>query len=82
MLPASRRLGAFADYLVINVSSPNTPGLRALQERGRLQELIARVLAARKHTAAQAAAAAEDRARSHRGSARIAAWPWNPDWTD
>ena len=40
-------LGAFADYLVINVSSPNTPGLRALQERGRLQDLIAHVLAAR-----------------------------------
>jgi dihydroorotate dehydrogenase len=40
-------LGALADYLVINVSSPNTPGLRALQERTRLQELIARVLAAR-----------------------------------
>jgi len=46
---------------VINVSSPNTPGLRALQERGRLQELIARVLAARNTLPAQAAAAAEDR---------------------
>jgi dihydroorotate dehydrogenase len=41
------KLGALADYLVINVSSPNTPGLRALQERGRLAELIDRVLAAR-----------------------------------
>jgi dihydroorotate dehydrogenase len=40
-------LGALAEYLVINVSSPNTPGLRALQERTRLEELIARVLAAR-----------------------------------
>lgn len=40
-------LGALADYLVINVSSPNTPGLRALQERGRLAALIARVRAAR-----------------------------------
>mgnify|MGYP002052070957 CR=1 FL=1 len=28
-----RELGPFADYLVINVSSPNTPGLRALQQR-------------------------------------------------
>ena len=26
-----RALGGFADYLVVNVSSPNTPGLRALQ---------------------------------------------------
>lgn len=26
-----RALGRYADYLVINISSPNTPGLRALQ---------------------------------------------------
>jgi dihydroorotate dehydrogenase len=32
-----------ADYLVINVSSPNTPGLRALQSRAALGELIAAV---------------------------------------
>lgn len=36
-----------ADYLVCNLSSPNTPGLRNLQARGEMQELIARVLAAR-----------------------------------
>jgi dihydroorotate dehydrogenase len=29
-----------ADYLVINVSSPNTPGLRALQTRDALEELL------------------------------------------
>lgn len=29
-----------ADYLVVNVSSPNTPGLRALQDRGPLLELL------------------------------------------
>ena len=40
-------LGDFADYLVINVSSPNTPGLRALQERAALQALIERVRDAR-----------------------------------
>jgi dihydroorotate dehydrogenase len=28
------------DYFVVNVSSPNTPGLRALQERGYLTELF------------------------------------------
>ena len=28
-----RAIGRFADYLVVNVSSPNTPGLRALQAR-------------------------------------------------
>jgi len=38
----ARRLGPFADYMVINVSSPNTPGLRALQGKAPLAELIAR----------------------------------------
>ncbi len=36
-------LGRFADYLVINVSSPNTPGLRALQGKAELEALAARV---------------------------------------
>jgi dihydroorotate dehydrogenase len=36
-------LGRFADYLVVNVSSPNTPGLRALQGRAELEALAARV---------------------------------------
>lgn len=31
------------DYFVINVSSPNTPGLRELQEKPRLDELFARL---------------------------------------
>jgi len=35
-----------ADYLVVNVSSPNTPGLRALQERESLAAVLARVQAA------------------------------------
>jgi len=39
----ARRLGPLADYVVINVSSPNTPGLRGLQEKGPLTELIAGV---------------------------------------
>jgi dihydroorotate dehydrogenase len=38
----ARRLGPLADYVVINVSSPNTPGLRALQGKAPLQELIGR----------------------------------------
>lgn len=38
----ARRLGPLADYVVINVSSPNTPGLRALQGKEPLQALIAR----------------------------------------
>jgi len=40
-------LAPLADYLVINVSSPNTPGLRALQEAAALRDLLARVQTAR-----------------------------------
>ena len=40
-------LAPLSDYLVINVSSPNTPGLRALQDREPLTELLSRVLEAR-----------------------------------
>lgn len=36
-----------ADYFVINVSSPNTPGLRALQNKKNLEELLIRINAAR-----------------------------------
>ncbi|GAB5470567.1 MAG: quinone-dependent dihydroorotate dehydrogenase [Rhodospirillales bacterium] len=39
-------LGPLADYLVINVSSPNTPGLRALQDRQALEQLADAVRAA------------------------------------
>lgn len=45
-------LEPFADYLVVNVSSPNTPGLRALQEAGPLRHLL-RALHARKEEMAQ-----------------------------
>jgi dihydroorotate dehydrogenase len=41
------RMGAVADYLTINISSPNTPGLRDLQAPGALDALLARVQAAR-----------------------------------
>lgn len=36
-------LGPMADYLVVNVSSPNTPGLRALQGKQPLYDLLAAV---------------------------------------
>ena len=36
-------LGDFADYIVINVSSPNTPGLRRMQERENLMKLLTKV---------------------------------------
>ena len=35
-----RKLHEFSDYIVLNVSSPNTPGLRALQEQAALSELL------------------------------------------
>ncbi|MDQ4130644.1 MAG: quinone-dependent dihydroorotate dehydrogenase, partial [Actinomycetota bacterium] len=38
-------LGPFADYLVINVSSPNTPGLREMQEVELLRPLVGEVRA-------------------------------------
>jgi dihydroorotate dehydrogenase len=34
------KLFPFADYFVLNVSSPNTPGLRALQDREALDQLL------------------------------------------
>jgi len=42
-----RELGPYADYLVINVSSPNTPGLRSLQQREPLRHLLVSTLKAR-----------------------------------
>jgi dihydroorotate dehydrogenase len=40
-------LAPLADYLVVNVSSPNTPGLRELQRKSRVTALIERLMAAR-----------------------------------
>ncbi|GGM95489.1 dihydroorotate dehydrogenase (quinone) [Thermus composti] len=42
-LEALRVLEPHGDYFVLNVSSPNTPGLRALQEGPFLDELLARL---------------------------------------
>jgi dihydroorotate dehydrogenase len=42
-----RRVGELADYVVVNVSSPNTPGLRDLQRRAQLEALLCRLVAAR-----------------------------------
>ncbi|GAA1670968.1 quinone-dependent dihydroorotate dehydrogenase [Kribbella yunnanensis] len=35
-----RRLYQYGDYFAVNVSSPNTPGLRSLQDAGQLRELL------------------------------------------
>ncbi len=42
-----RGLYELVDYLTVNVSSPNTPGLRDLQGRARLDELLAALVEAR-----------------------------------
>ncbi|KAI0816987.1 dihydroorotate dehydrogenase [Trametes gibbosa] len=50
-----RTFGPYADALVVNVSSPNTPGLRGMQSRTLLQELLAGVTAARDEITASSA---------------------------
>jgi dihydroorotate dehydrogenase len=42
-----RMFAPLASYLTLNVSSPNTPGLRDLQDRGALSELLVRIGGAR-----------------------------------
>ncbi|XP_063439932.1 dihydroorotate dehydrogenase (quinone), mitochondrial-like isoform X3 [Mytilus trossulus] len=44
-----RKFGKVADYLVINISSPNTPGLRAMQGKDMLDTLLEKVLSERDH---------------------------------
>jgi dihydroorotate dehydrogenase len=43
-----KKLGRYADVLVVNVSSPNTPGLRSLQAAAPLTALLESVVAAAK----------------------------------
>jgi len=37
------KLGSYGNYITINISSPNTPGLRDLQLRGRVETLIKKI---------------------------------------
>lgn len=46
-----KRFVSLADYFTVNISSPNTPGLRDLQHEAQLDDLLARVLAARDEAA-------------------------------
>jgi dihydroorotate dehydrogenase len=48
------RFAAVASYVTVNVSSPNTPGLRGLQQAAVLDDLLARVVEARERVAPQA----------------------------
>ncbi|MCC7393995.1 MAG: quinone-dependent dihydroorotate dehydrogenase [Sphingomonadaceae bacterium] len=47
------RFAMLADWLTINISSPNTPGLRALQDGAALDDLLGAVAAARTQSGAQ-----------------------------
>jgi dihydroorotate dehydrogenase len=49
---STERLAPYADYLVVNVSSPNTPGLRDLQAVARLRPLLLAVREAADRTTA------------------------------
>ena len=40
---SAKRVGPYADYVVVNVSSPNTPGLRSLQASEKLRPLLGAV---------------------------------------
>jgi dihydroorotate dehydrogenase len=46
-----RRFSRHASYLTVNISSPNTPGLRNMQAQEQLAELLRRVMAVREETA-------------------------------
>lgn len=48
-----RQLGPLADYLTINISSPNTPGLRDLQKKENLLALLTQILEERQRSCAQ-----------------------------
>lgn len=43
-LTSLRALDGYADYIAVNVSSPNTPGLRSLQDKQPLAELLAELV--------------------------------------
>lgn len=53
-LASFTRLADYADYVVLNVSSPNTPNLRQLQDESRLRELLGAITAANRSRLAQA----------------------------
>jgi len=47
------RMAPLVDFLVLNISSPNTPGLRDLQDRGNVEEVLKRSVDARDRTGAK-----------------------------
>lgn len=60
----ARRFAPLADFLVVNVSSPNTPGLRALQGKKALTDLLKAAVAARDAGVKEAGVGVDHRHRS------------------
>jgi dihydroorotate dehydrogenase len=58
-----RRLWPLADYFTVNISSPNTPGLRDLQSGAALDELLGRLMMARRDLEAQTEDRPDSRAK-------------------
>ena len=48
-----KELAPLSDYLTVNISSPNTPGLRDLQEKGPLLDLLTQLMQTRKETCSE-----------------------------
>ncbi|MCU0493347.1 MAG: quinone-dependent dihydroorotate dehydrogenase [Chloroflexaceae bacterium] len=67
-----RLLRPYGDYFAINVSSPNTPGLRQLQDKSYLNELLAALQRENRNFTAEHAEDAET-PKDKSGSARAAA---------
>ena len=67
-----KRFAPLASYLTVNISSPNTPGLRNMQAGKELAELLSRVVAARASLDRRQIEAdlSQDRARPYRKGAR------------
>ena len=76
-LAAYRVVAPVADYVAVNVSSPNTPGLRDLQEPDLLVELL-RALAARRRAIAHGSATG--RQAGTRAGACSASRRWSSAW--
>ena len=73
-LDSFRRLAPVADYIVLNVSSPNTPGLRTLQEHDALVGLLRIITRCECAVSVAETLAPQDRTRSLRGSTRRNRW--------
>ena len=76
--PCCETFAPLADYLAVNVSSPNTPGLRALQTRQALEGLLGPLAARRRDAGAagRAARAAAGQAGPRPGGGRS----WTARW--